>query len=803
MANPACGKNDPSAAQPPLDDASREEIENWGYRWLTAVENRRRLDTWDQRSDILGILPPPDTENIADCDMAALAILRGTLEHWYHHYQTQATQDHLAANSDGARNPLPDRAHDDGEINVDTSSTNHRLRSTSAPVPPLPVGHSFAARVAGVGPSRLPSISLRAPEHGNNVASGSNSRGHSQTQGEKTPRGYTRRPSPKCSNKGAYLGAPPERGFEPCHCGRCLQKSRSVHVGPMDLSSASSSDAQAAVTDSLSKYGHVEDCRVQRSAKGIYYALGRFAADDSTHRAVRASGELARSHPILHRARVTYPFFSRYYQYRMHSTRETERSYQLAAQGNPPPGIDGDLPTGSTPSQSTMQFDGYSGSSSHAHGPWNGFYPQEGPLFQQGDPFVQQYTMPYPPANHNADADVSTQRENRRGGAYSQTKPPSENEAFEDLTTTIPSSNHSFHSSHSSAASTGVTPAIRVRIPEPAPVRRTIDPDSPVRQITFGNVPPNGEKKKKPQDGDENRGQPVIIPNHNSVRSDSSVRRITFGDVASDPEPQEPPTAIPDHNEARPDSPVRSVISSDLSTSNSRASGSIEPTRPTQPPAATRPVIEGNRIPTLSDEWDSPFFRQLEEADYLRSRYNEGENGRLRDQGDVRLLPDYSGTVIRRRPGPENGRVADLSDGVASTSGEKGTAGWKVAAKKKSKGKKKGGKAAVVDGNGAAAESKTDEVKKNGSAGEMKTDSAAEVQHDASVGKGADTMGTIKNQTVDPQPDNKTIKNDPRPLNYRADAGGSLRIPRQRFKKKTSRGSVQDLFKDHDQATQE
>lgn len=139
---------------------------------------------------------------------------------------------------------------------------------------------------------------------------------------------------------------------------------------------------------------------------------------------------------------------------------------------------------------------------------------------------------------------------------------------------------------------------------------------------------------------------------------------------------------------------------------------------------------------------------------------------------------------------------------MASTSGEKGTAGWKVAAKKKSKGKKKGGKVAVADGNGAAAESKTDEVKK-GSAGDMKTDSTAEVQHDASVEKGADTMVANKNQTVDQQPDNKTIRNDPCPLNYRADAGGSLRIPRQRFKKKTSRGSVQDLFKNHDQATHE
>lgn len=39
---------------------------------------------------------------------------------------------------------------------------------------------------------------------------------------------------------------------------------------------------------------------------------------------------------------------------------------------------------------------------------------------------------------------------------------------------------------------------------------------------------------------------------------------------------------------------------------------------------------------------------------------------------------------------------------------------------------------------------------------------------------------------------------------YRADAGGSLRIPRQRVKKsKTSRGSVRDLFKDQDQAKQE
>lgn len=151
-----------------------------------------------------------------------------------------------------------------------------------------------------------------------------------------------------------------------------------------------------------------------------------------------------------------------------------------------------------------------------------------------------------------------------------------------------------------------------------------------------------------------------------------------------------------------------------------------------------------------------------------------------------------------------------LSEGVVGTGGGKKTAGEGVAVKKKSKAKRKGAKVAVVvvvdkgvvhggEANGAvaAAEPKTE---KQDLANATKFDSTAEVQHDAGGEKDADTMDTKKNPIIHQNPGNKNSKNDTRPLKYRADAGGSLRLPRQRFKKKAAaRGSVRDLFGDQDQ----
>jgi hypothetical protein len=321
-----------------------------------------------------------------------------------------------------------------------------------------------------------------------------------------------------------------------------------------------------------------------------------------------------------------------------------------------------------------------------------------------------QHSMLYPPANEgtespgllvpsvlvsvNNDADASTQREDPSGSASGmQTKPPSENEAFEDVVTVHGgSANHSVHSSVGSIA-------IRVRIPETPATRSEISMNSPVRRITFGDMPPYSEEKE-PEEPVETWDQSVIIPDRNRVSRGSPVRRITFGDMALEPEqkePEEPAVTIPNHNRVEPDSPVRSVTFGDLGAPNSSTPGPSKPTVPIQAPVPTlapvpvvRRVIEGNRIPTLADEWvpqgyqegrihhalfqqstnmhrnasqastvasmpqndptEMPFLRQLEEMSRAKAQSNQEQIQSQRNQGDVRLDPDFSGTVIRRRP---------------------------------------------------------------------------------------------------------------------------------------------------------
>lgn len=117
----ACDENDGPVVQSPLDDASRKAIEDWAYAWLTVNENRLCLGSWDKRSDILSVLPPADTQNIVGCDRAALNILRGILQNWYHYYQTDTTG-HLA-NFNDARSLHPNCAHD-GRCNIKSTFFN-------------------------------------------------------------------------------------------------------------------------------------------------------------------------------------------------------------------------------------------------------------------------------------------------------------------------------------------------------------------------------------------------------------------------------------------------------------------------------------------------------------------------------------------------------------------------------------------------------------------------------------------------------------------------------------------------------
>ncbi|KAK4042492.1 hypothetical protein C8A01DRAFT_13926 [Parachaetomium inaequale] len=115
----ACDENEGPVAQSPPDPAVFDEIDQWTYDWCTHEQNRNRLGAWDQRSDILCVLSPTDSQDISDCDVAALTILRGALKHWYRQYNGQSPQQDgqaagaVAMSSIGdARNSLPARAQD-------------------------------------------------------------------------------------------------------------------------------------------------------------------------------------------------------------------------------------------------------------------------------------------------------------------------------------------------------------------------------------------------------------------------------------------------------------------------------------------------------------------------------------------------------------------------------------------------------------------------------------------------------------------------------------------------------------------
>jgi hypothetical protein len=115
----SCDENEGPVAPSPPDLAACDEIDQWAYDWCTHEHNRNRLSAWDRRSDILSVLSPMDSQNISDCDVAAFAVLRGALKHWYNHYNGQSQQhDGQAAGAvtmsslQDARNSLPARAQD-------------------------------------------------------------------------------------------------------------------------------------------------------------------------------------------------------------------------------------------------------------------------------------------------------------------------------------------------------------------------------------------------------------------------------------------------------------------------------------------------------------------------------------------------------------------------------------------------------------------------------------------------------------------------------------------------------------------
>ncbi|KAG7291826.1 hypothetical protein NEMBOFW57_001847 [Staphylotrichum longicolle] len=200
------------------------------------------------------------------------------------------------------------------------------------------------------------------------------------------------------------------------------------------------------------------------------------------------------------------------------------------------------------------------------------------------------------PLAHNSPApDPQTEPSNN---CSVQTKPPSAEEAFPGKPSPTRSPAASIHSSTENMS-------IRVRLPvQPAdtepekspvrtPSRNKLRRDSPVRQLTFGDIPPPAIAVDT-----EPKQCPVLIEDHNKIRGDSPVRRITFGDFAP-PEEQ---------------------------TEN-----------------VTNGSSQANEEPAPSNKKEGDNTREVFEWQFNPSSSS-------RNSGDIRLEPDYTGTVIHRKP---------------------------------------------------------------------------------------------------------------------------------------------------------
>lgn len=100
-----CDENEAPPPQSHSDAAARDEIEEWAYNWCTHEQNRIRLVGWDQRSDILHVLSPADSQDLDGCGPEVLTILHGALMHWHQMYKIPSQQrDGNAASGEGSGN---------------------------------------------------------------------------------------------------------------------------------------------------------------------------------------------------------------------------------------------------------------------------------------------------------------------------------------------------------------------------------------------------------------------------------------------------------------------------------------------------------------------------------------------------------------------------------------------------------------------------------------------------------------------------------------------------------------------------
>ncbi|KAG7291827.1 hypothetical protein NEMBOFW57_001848 [Staphylotrichum longicolle] len=369
-----CDENDVAAQRDSLDSAILDEVERWAYKWCTHKTNRLKLATWDQKSDILSVLSESDSSNVAGCRKEALDMLRGALKYWHGHYKIPVPEqdgskadaqqlDRLPENSPTAPKQIdllpppyiytknPNVVIVNGTTPVEpqqksagygcsdgTASESFRRGhqpSKSGPVPAVPAGHFLTARGAGVensGPSRLPKGPQQLSEIHENLPQAS----HAEKQPQVNPKstatqnnialhssngnssidntaGSRTRPHvPRCQNSGIGV-ASSASSFAVCPCRRCMEASRSVHVGFIRVERSISNDKMCGIlTEYFGRWGHVEGCEIRKSNAAVFcFAFVRYTSEQSALQAVAAANGQPINAPGLAGARREPPLEQR------------------------------------------------------------------------------------------------------------------------------------------------------------------------------------------------------------------------------------------------------------------------------------------------------------------------------------------------------------------------------------------------------------------------------------------------------------------------------------------------------------
>ncbi|KAK3310900.1 uncharacterized protein B0T15DRAFT_547824 [Chaetomium strumarium] len=310
-------------------------VNDWAYKWCTHKSNLVKLHNWDPKGegDILDVLGPGDRENIHGCEAKALDVLRGALHHWRQQYTPPAPQGHarrrsfslpdlqppsylkrnpaiVIANRTGAavrrESSMPGLRVNSGAAQYDTgehATRAHHQPSKSGPVPAVPAGRFMACRGVGVenaGPSRLPSRPTQQPPP---LLNGSVGMRDTRNRSD-------------CRNEGHEFAwsVRKREAFAACHCQRCMHRSRSVYVAPIDQADGVGvENMRENLTRYFERWGHVEE-------------------------AVAAARKGQAVNPLLARARISHPYYSKHYVRESWSPSKDNRSSWSSNKGNPQEG---------------------------------------------------------------------------------------------------------------------------------------------------------------------------------------------------------------------------------------------------------------------------------------------------------------------------------------------------------------------------------------------------------------------------------------------------------------------------------